>query len=406
MRKEHKVFKFYYTINDNDVVMDLLDGMNIKQSKNNIQYMKTILANCYVYRYPIGRFQMAIGKNNQTLKRKSRYNPLMIMPYSLINIIKTMERHGFLSIDVGYCVPNGSRVNASKSTIKVTKKLLPYLDMIPKVILANEFEYVQLVVDGNRVEYEKDSVEYATVRQFMVEYNNFIRKYEIKHPSSNALNVHPKYAYVTYQDIEGKLGGRVYGNWQMLSKEDRGRITINGKRVVELDFRAMNVAMVYALKNEELVEDPYILNCGLPREYAKALFLVIFGSKTRMGAVCAADYKIRDDNKADDKNLSSEEIQLKYANLKKDLIKAYDEIVETHEIIGQYFLGGPEQPLKFQNIDSRVCVEILKSLMGNKIVCLSVHDSFIVQERHEDDLREAMIEAFKKYLNDIEPVIK
>jgi hypothetical protein len=51
-----------------------------------------------------------------------------------------------------------------------------------------------------------------------------------------------------------------------------------------------------------------------------------------------------------------------------------------------------------QNLDSRITDAILTSLMAENIPALTVHDSFIVPQQHEDRLRELMIDEYEKVL--------
>ena len=47
-----------------------------------------------------------------------------------------------------------------------------------------------------------------------------------------------------------------------------------------------------------------------------------------------------------------------------------------------------------QRTDSDIAMDVLTDLSCERdIVVLPIHDSFIVQERHRDDLREAMTKA-------------
>jgi len=61
------------------------------------------------------------------------------------------------------------------------------------------------------------------------------------------------------------MGGRLYSygdySYQLLSGEDRLRMTINGEPVCEIDIRASYLTIFHALYGErlDLIKDPYIL---------------------------------------------------------------------------------------------------------------------------------------------------
>jgi DUF2075 family protein len=56
------------------------------------------------------------------------------------------------------------------------------------------------------------------------------------------------------------------------------------------------------------------------------------------------------------------------------------------------------------NIDSRIMNNILMKLMDRGILGLSVFDSVIVAEHHQDFLREIMVEEYEKVMG-FEPII-
>jgi hypothetical protein len=68
----------------------------------------------------------------------------------------------------------------------------------------------------------------------------------------------------------------------------------------------------------------------------------------------------------------------------------------THTDIADDIGSGKGRML--QNLDSRITDAILTSLMAENIPALTVHDSFIVPQQHEDRLRELMIDEYEKVL--------
>lgn len=87
-------------------------------------------------------------------------------------------------------------------------------------------------------------------------------------------------------------------------------------------------------------------------------------------------------DKSDYETLGLTSSQLRYRVLKK------------HPILKNYLRTG--KGLEFQYLDSEMAHKIMLKLMAQEIVCLPVFDSFIVPSQFEDELRIAMMEAFKE----------
>ena len=69
-------------------------------------------------------------------------------------------------------------------------------------------------------------------------------------------------------------------------------------------------------------------------------------------------------------------------------------IMLTHNKIDKYFYTGIGVRLQYR--DSKIAERILKHFTRKKIVCLCIHDSFIVQEQYKDELIEVMKREYKR----------
>ena len=83
----------------------------------------------------------------------------------------------------------------------------------------------------------------------------------------------------------------------------------------------------------------------------------------------------------------------------------FDLFWERHKDVYRLLFKG-ETWAKLQYLDSTIALRVLKLLLSNNIVCIPIHDSFIVQKQHEVALRAAMQTAFKSLFPKIEPMIK
>lgn len=163
-------------------------------------------------------------------------------------------------------------------------------------------------------------------------------------------------------------GGRAYGGWwQNAKKKDRSGITIDGEATVEEDYRQLHPRLLYRQAGEHLTGDAYTLS-SWDRSDCKIAFNTLLNAssyKSALGAVVNnLDYG---HNKA------------------RQLIK---DLTKRHQAVSNYFYTGVG--LKLQNIDANMAEKVLLDLLGQGIVALPIHDSFIVQERHQGRLIEAM----------------
>ena len=73
-----------------------------------------------------------------------------------------------------------------------------------------------------------------------------------------------------------------------------------------------------------------------------------------------------------------------------------DHIIRVHEPIKEYFFTGYGKEL--QRADSDIAEKVLVKLLNKGIVCLPVHDSFVVRNQDIAPLIKAMNEASMEYL--------
>ena len=69
-------------------------------------------------------------------------------------------------------------------------------------------------------------------------------------------------------------------------------------------------------------------------------------------------------------------------------------IMQTHKKIEKYFNTGIGVKLQYR--DSKIAERILKHFTRKKIVCLCIHDSFIVPCQYQDELIEVMKLEYKR----------
>ena len=229
-----------------------------------------------------------------------------------------------------------------------------------------------------------------SMRAFLREYTDFLEQFDIRVSSeSEPLSTS---IYRVFNDGSWDKGGRFFsGGWMTLNEDDRKEILINGQPCIELDYGCCIPSLMYAMKGHSLpCEDIYYLE-GFPRKLVKRAFMRAINNKGRGHAV---------------RGLNTDILE-KFPDMGNtmDASELIDRLVEAHPLIRDKFFQ--KYGLILQGLESDICELVLKTLTREEICCLSIHDSFIVQVRHEGRLREVMQSAFRTIMNvSYDPIIK
>lgn len=178
-------------------------------------------------------------------------------------------------------------------------------------------------------------------------------------------------------------GGRFYGAiYQELSQNIRKRILINGERTVELDFKALHPRMLYHMKKADFQGNPYSACAGEQyKDVFKIALLISVNAENEVEAMKAIKERLR-------------EKEIPLPEVGKPLKWIIRKIKEGHPAIAEFICR--DMGVVLQNKDSQMMNAILMRLMGRGILGLGIHDSIIVQERHEEALKAIMLDEYEK----------
>lgn len=179
-------------------------------------------------------------------------------------------------------------------------------------------------------------------------------------------------------------GGRLYGAfWINLPKEERRHLTINGNPTVELDYRSLHPAILYARAGVPLDVDPYLVPGydHVPREQGKRTFNRLLNSESRR--------HIRW-NAPDQAHFSS-----------RREFRAYVQALNAHLApISTLFVTarGTDRltGIRLQREDSDLAIGVIQTISGMGFPVLPIHDSFIVERDNESILRNIMLDEFTR----------
>ena len=162
-------------------------------------------------------------------------------------------------------------------------------------------------------------------------------------------------------------------------------------RTVEIDYSGLHVSLAYALEGVTPPNDPYTLkpvledfNATQQRSIVKQLALTALNANSLSSTYQA--FRDEQETKSDEKSLKNKELEL-----------LLDEFINQNKTIEQYI--GTDKGVELMAIDGRITSRIINSFTNLNIPVLTIHDSYIVPEGHEERLVEQMDKATEAELN-------
>jgi len=243
-------------------------------------------------------------------------------------------------------------------------------------------------------------------------------------------------------------GGRSYNSLiQQIPSYLRNCITINGNETVELDYSGFHLRLLYGIEGIDYQDDPYErlidkhlspeaeINDGrfcLPEQDRfdaivrstniipnLSLFVPYHGfkylderSKYKLAQLILINATDKFDKNGDE--LDGEDVAIMgimkalreegYVGFKKNnVIDIINKFKDIHKPIAKHLYSGIAGVL--QNIDSEIMNNVAVHFAQKGIPIILIHDSAIVEKQHEEELRDQMMEQYKKRVG-FYPVIK
>ena len=314
---------------------------------------------------------------------KSRYRRA---GHVVLEIIASLEEHGLIGRKRGYNFPGGS---ARQTRIWSTKTFLQHFSKLTPELLI-ESEPVELVILHNdrkkEIDY-KDTKKTKRIRRILQQANEVNRSAQIIDEIDQKVDTDLHAVFNVAFDRGGRLYHSGSNHFQKMPEDERTAIKINGNRVVELDYSAFHPRILYAMEGAQFpVEiDPYMIiyQDGALRGILKNILLFALGCDDRNKAVSAGNKFLYD-------NYDQYRLMKRKGLTIKEVISKFE---EAHEPIKHYFYRDTAGFV--QNRDYKMALDILSHFTSKGIPCLPVHDSFIVEEQYEAELRNEMDEVFK-----------
>lgn len=380
----------------NDALEELLPVLETQGKRNVIKrHLRALLIMCArLHRdYPDG--YMAYSRNNNFDRDAMHYNPLRLKMRGICRVIDALGPEYIESHSGFYW--SGKR-KPKRSRLKPAQKMI---DILNRHDLC-DIKYHKSLIRGGIIlkdserkiisDYD-DSAQTHHMRKMLLSYNSFIESADIGINLDKEFEVGFYEKNRTYRVFTHDFNthGRFYGGWWCnLKKWQRRHITINGFPTVELDYKSNHLCFLYALEKLPMPEfsdgDPYNLSASIPRGVFKRVFILCLNTLSQNGSWFAMK------NQINDLDFNGRDILIKNIPDKQKFDEIVSIIKKAHPVVDGYFYR--RYGLTLMNLDSQIAEFVLMSMMEQGIICLGIHDSFIVQKDKEEELRRAMHDAY------------
>jgi len=348
------------------------------------------------------------SRSNSDYKESKHYNPNKISARPLRFLADSLEKHGWVDTSQWY-YDKKDKENRWCSRMRPSKKLLQAFrefKITPKCIYRKFIECIRLKDSKKRLEEYENTPATILMRNNLLAYNNLLSQTNIKLKRSRKINEYLELNPANFKDTEYhrifndssfKLGGRFYGPWWVtLSKDARGNITLNGEKTIELDYSSIGIHLLYSQENLSYYDlngnnyDPYILKGIDPKEREVNKKIITFALNMSPGNrhrkfVYTVRKKIK---KTNDKRSILGIKKLLNVPTPREVHKRLRIFEKENVPIKHYLFTSVGTKLQFK--DSCIAESVIERMGSMRIPILVIHDSFIVQYRNRDLLRELM----------------
>lgn len=386
----------------NDVVdhifarLPSLDGNKNKAKK----HLKVLLLDLYVAWFADPELKIAVSRNRNDYKAKSRYNELHIS-YLMVDVVDALVEHGFLNLTNGFYDQEQGRGYVSRIwPSEPLEHLFKAARFSPFMIESHSDRETVILRDdsGKDMEVYEDTDEVLHMRRVLKKYNDLLARTHIdldylqvpvlvlgnkKRFHRLEINQQSKSVRRVFNKGRFDKGGRFYGGWwQRCPSELRPHIVMDGVLTEEVDFSGLHIALLYARRGinywEKVGDDPYniVPPCDWPedinlRETLKMLLLTAINADNEKKAFKAFRRQAEAGSSA--KNLND-----------TMLGKLLSALRDKHQAIAEDFATAAGIDLMF--IDSQITSLLIEHYTDRGVPILTIHDSYIVPFGYSDDL--------------------
>ena len=405
-KKDPNTLHFDYSLFSKSVELDILvSDLAIKANLNREKQKnacRLILLNLAL----ADGNKVAVSRDNKH-KVASKYCQYDVNVTSIKTATDKLHSAKFINLDTGINAPDGK---GRRSTIQTSEDLYLALSKIPLVMEIKEL--VQLRGDGENkgpsslIDYD-DTPRANRIRKQLQAYNKLLSSIAIEVRDSsgtkiidlNNQHIYRKFIDNGEYDSQGRSlfnsGGRSYAAWSALNKTGaRSLIFIDGEESVEEDYTASTINILYrAVTGTRFNGDPYDLTVGklhVPRHLVKAVATCAQNCDSLNGVSRAVGKRYSDGKTSSDPQTIANYQEYKDFKKRVEIVAVLQSFLNKHQPIKHALLQGKHLGNKIQCLESDLVFEVVNQLTQQGIPCLTIHDSFIVQEKHQQILKTLM----------------
>lgn len=384
-------------------------GQGNKASSSRRKQFKVLLLDLYVAWLEDPQLSIGVGMSKSAYKAKSRYNALYIS-YLIVEMVRHGHHQGLIDLK------KGSEDSKTTTRIRATAKLQEYfkhanLDLLDFTRHSGQETIILKIKDegddkAHPIAYmDSDFADIPQMRQEMNQYNallhmTFIDIPTLKEPlickESSAdepvsITHDKKFVRRIFYRGNWKLGGRFHGGWwQNIGEDWRKQIYINNESTIEQDYSGLHVNLLYGLQGLQPLKDPYSLDLdyGLSaveqRTVVKGLVLISINASSAKSAFNA--FRLDQPRGSKAKHFTNDFLDRLLTAFKK-----------KHPRIESSLCS--DKGVELMNIDGRITAKVINHFTAKNIPVLTIHDSYITQNKYTGELKEVMNKATLEELN-------
>ncbi|MGY4366113.1 desulfoferrodoxin (superoxide reductase-like protein) [Bradyrhizobium sp. LB1.3] len=253
-----------------------------------------------------------------------------------------------------------------------------------------------------------DIVAVERLRKQVAELNAFVGQHSITHPTTEIKHLGwvRIFHHAGHPDFRWNKGGRLYSYpqntacYQHLSGAARREMRIDGEAVVEIDISSAYLSIFYAWCDQKLDTntDAYAGILGdtvLDREVAKCWINMSFGGgQLRTKWTTEIKENVRD--RLERKGIRPDAFDAKAYPMSR----VCERVLQRHPILqrwGGEIRGRVRDWSDLMFVESKIIIGTMQELMAQGVPSLPVHDSLIVQSRHEAVAVDTLKEQFQTH---------
>lgn len=329
---------------------------------------------------------VGIASGKQRLDAERRYHPEFMSVSYFRAALDTLRRVGLMHVvSSGFQIDGLAQVARYALTEDARKCLVEGKPSLSSFVMVEPRETVQLRnAEGQLVNY-RDTPRTVAMRDALARINAVLSDAEIGsvRPPDPLQDFDDDFAgagthlYRVFNNRSFDQGGRFYGGWwQWAKREFRPLITINGQPTVEADFKGLHPSILFAKNGLPIPDDPYALIPGVAgnselRDHAKKTFNALVNAPG---------------NTREPRNFDSAKYGITAAGLRQSIENAFPMLPG---------IFGTGVGMLLQREDSDLAEKIMLHFVEKGIPILPIHDSFIVEAQHQNELVATMCNTFQ-----------